>query len=123
MTSSLGVACRALSRTERRRTVAAAECLGRGERPHFRGGWILRGRHDQRGDCVHRGISGRQRIGRDAMVRAVAKIVNAVSVAGSTQTSRADTVVRLPPDVTQTVEAVLDVGAVGVNLRGHGPPR
>jgi 2-methylisocitrate lyase-like PEP mutase family enzyme len=60
------------------------------------------------------GYQDAEQIGRDAMVRAVAKIVNAVSVPVS-----ADIEGGYGPtaaDVAQTVEAVLDVGAVGVNL-------
>jgi 2-methylisocitrate lyase-like PEP mutase family enzyme len=55
-----------------------------------------------------------EQIGRDAVVRAVAKIVNAVSVPVS-----ADIDGGYGPsasDVAQTVDRVLDVGAVGINL-------
>jgi 2-methylisocitrate lyase-like PEP mutase family enzyme len=55
-----------------------------------------------------------EQIGREAMVRSVAKIVEAVSVPVS-----ADIEGGYGPsaaDVAQTVEAVLDAGAVGINL-------
>ena len=60
------------------------------------------------------GYRDAERIGRDRMVRAVAKIANAVSVPvtadieGGYGTS--------PGDVATTVDAVLDAGAAGVNL-------
>lgn len=60
------------------------------------------------------GYQDGERLGRDAMVRAVAKIVNAVSVPVS-----ADIEGGYGPsaaEVAQTVAAVLDAGAVGVNL-------
>jgi 2-methylisocitrate lyase-like PEP mutase family enzyme len=60
------------------------------------------------------GYQDSEQIGRRAMVKAVAKIVNAVSVPVS-----ADIEGGYGPsaaDVAQTVDAILDAGAVGVNL-------
>jgi 2-methylisocitrate lyase-like PEP mutase family enzyme len=60
------------------------------------------------------GFRDGEALGRDAMIRAVAKIVNAVSVPVT-----ADIEAGYGPtaaDVAQTVDAALDVGAVGVNL-------
>jgi 2-methylisocitrate lyase-like PEP mutase family enzyme len=66
-----------------------------------------------------------EQLGRDAMLRAVAKIVNAVSVPVS-----ADIESGYGPaasDVARTVDAALDVGAVGINLEdadySHGGAR
>jgi 2-methylisocitrate lyase-like PEP mutase family enzyme len=55
-----------------------------------------------------------EQLGRDAMVRAVAKIVNAVSVpvTADVEAGYGSTVA----DIARTVDAVLDVGAVGINL-------
>src|SRR5262249_35129898 len=66
------------------------------------------------GIAYSEGYQDAERIGRDAMVRAVAKIVNAVSVPVS-----ADIEAGYGPGaaaVAQTVDAVLEVGAAGVNL-------
>src|SRR5262245_29772728 len=60
------------------------------------------------------GYQDAQRIGRDAMIRAVATIVNAVSVPVSADIEGGYGPNRA--DVAQTVEAVLDAGAVGINL-------
>jgi 2-methylisocitrate lyase-like PEP mutase family enzyme len=60
------------------------------------------------------GYQDAERISRDAMIRAIAKIVKAVSVPVS-----ADIEGGYGPsvaDVAQTVDAALDVGAVGINL-------
>jgi 2-methylisocitrate lyase-like PEP mutase family enzyme len=66
------------------------------------------------GIAYAQGYRDGEQLGRDAMVRAVAKIVNAVSVPVT-----ADIEAGYGPtaaDVADTIDAVLDVGAVGVNL-------
>lgn len=60
------------------------------------------------------GYQDAERIDRKAMVRAVARIVNAVSIPVSADVEGGYG--PSPSDVAQTVDAVLSVGAVGVNL-------
>lgn len=55
-----------------------------------------------------------EQIGRDAMIQAVATIVNAVSVPVTADVEGGYG--RTAADVVATIDAVLDVGAVGVNL-------
>lgn len=67
-----------------------------------------------------RGVRDGERIGRDAMVREIASIVRAVecSVTADIEAGYGPT----PADVVRTIDAVLDVGVVGVNLEdnAHG---
>jgi 2-methylisocitrate lyase-like PEP mutase family enzyme len=73
------------------------------------------------GIAYTQGFQDGEHVGRDAMVRVVATIVQAVScpvtadIEGGYGVSAAD--------VAQTVEAVMDAGAVGFNLEdcAHGP--
>ena len=72
-----------------------------------------------------RGLPDGERIGRDAMVREIASIVRAVDrpVTADIEAGYGDS----PADVAATVNAVLDIGVVGVNLednahRADGPP-
>jgi 2-methylisocitrate lyase-like PEP mutase family enzyme len=64
-----------------------------------------------------RGLPDGQRIGRDAMVREIASIVAAVDqpVSADIEAGYGDA----PADVADTVIAVLDVGAVGVNIEDN----
>lgn len=66
------------------------------------------------------GFQDAERIGREAMVRAVAKIVRAVSCPVSADIEAGYGAGAA--DVAQTVEAVIDAGAVGINLEdnAHG---
>lgn len=72
------------------------------------------------GIAYSQGFQDAEHIGRDAMIRAVATIVNAVSCPVSADIEAgygASTA-----DVAQTVEAVIEAGAVGINLEdnAHG---
>ena len=72
------------------------------------------------GIAYTQGFRDAERIGRDAMIRAIAAIVSAVSCPVSADIEGGYG--PGPADVAQTVEAVLDAGAVGINLEdsAHG---
>ena len=61
-----------------------------------------------------RGVRGAERLGRDGMVREVAAIVAAVAVPVTADIEGGYGVT--PADVAVTIDAIIDVGAVGINL-------
>jgi 2-methylisocitrate lyase-like PEP mutase family enzyme len=72
------------------------------------------------GIAYSQGFQDAEHIGRDAMIRAVATIVKAVSCPVSADIEAGYGAA--PADVARTVEAVIDTGAVGINLEdnAHG---
>ncbi len=73
------------------------------------------------GIAYSHGLQDAEHIGRDAMVRAVATIVNAVSCPVSADIEAGYGA--SAADVEQTVEAVVDAGAVGINLEDNAQAR
>jgi len=69
------------------------------------------------GIAYSQGFQDAEHIGRDAMIRAVATIVNAVSCPVSADIEAGYGAGAA--DVAQTVEAVVDAGAVGINLEDN----
>jgi len=70
------------------------------------------------GIAYSQGFQDAEHIGRDAMIRTVATIVNAVSCPVSADIEAGYGAAAA--DVAQTVEAIVDAGAVGINLEDNG---
>jgi 2-methylisocitrate lyase-like PEP mutase family enzyme len=73
------------------------------------------------GIAYSQGFQDAEQIGRDAMIRAVASIVNAVSCPVSADIEAGYGIGAA--DVAQTVEAVVDAGVVGINLEDNAQSR